>query len=65
MQLFCELTSEQPGVVPMFGYIPKQGHLVIDEFQMVRIEAKTKLKFGEVSLPNGVTATMIVHNQEE
>lgn len=60
MQFFAVITSDLTGTIPDFGKVQPDKPLIIDDFKMVRIEAKRRLPFGLIKLPTGVTCTMYV-----
>lgn len=60
MQFYAVITSDLTGTIPDFGRVQPGKPLIIDDFKMVRIEAKRKCPFGEIVLPTGVRCTMHV-----
>jgi len=60
MQFFAVITSDLTGTIPDFGKVQPDKPLIIDDFKMVRIEAKRRLAFGDIQLPVGVKCTMYI-----
>lgn len=66
MKLFGKLESEiMSGNFSGFGYISPNKPLIIDEYQMIRAEARYKCPVGHIPMPNGVTFTLIVESDED
>lgn len=65
MQFFAVITSDLTGTIPDFGRVQHDKPLVIDDFKMVRIEAKRRLPFGLIPLPVGVKCTMHILEDDE
>jgi len=65
MQLFAVITSDQVGTIPDFGLVGPKKPLIIDDFKMVRIEAKRRCKFGEIGIPAGVNLVLHVLEDDE
>jgi len=65
MKLMAVITSEISGFIPDVGTVSRLRPYVIDEFKMVKIEAKRKLKFGEVKMPNGVQVVLHILEDDE
>ena len=63
MQLFAVITSDQTGTIPDFGLVGPNKPLIVDDFKMVRIEAKRRCKFGEIKMPVGVN--LVLHLLED
>jgi len=63
MQLFAVITSDQTGTIPDFGLVGPNKPLIVDDFKMVRIEAKRRCKFGEIKMPVGVN--LVLHVLED
>lgn len=65
MKLMAVITSERSGVIPNIGMVSRLRPTVIDEFKMVRAEARLKQKFGEIKMPNGVQVMLVVLKDDE
>ncbi len=65
MKLMAVISSETPGFIPDVGTIVRNKPLVIDEFKMVKIEAKKRRKFGEVKMPTGVSVLLVILEDDE
>lgn len=65
MKLMAVIESEVSGQIPDVGVVSRLRPLIIDEFKMVKIEAKRKCKFGEVRWPTGVTVTFVILKDDE
>lgn len=65
MQLFAVITSDKSGMIPDFGTVRAGKPLVIDEFKMVRIEAKRREKFCNIPLPVGFEMTLHVLEDDQ
>lgn len=65
MKLMAVITSEVSGMIPDIGTVSRLRPYVIDEFKMVKIEAKKKCKFGEVQMPQGVNVVLVILEDDE
>jgi len=65
MQFFAVITSDLTGTIPDFGKVGPDKPLIVDDFKMVRIEAKRRLPFGLIQLPVGVKCTMHILEDDE
>lgn len=67
MQCYAVITTENPQLseIPDFGRVSKKRPLVIDQFRMVRIEAKRKARFCDIPVPFGMEMTFHVLADDE
>lgn len=67
MQCYAVITTEDPmtSEIPDYGRVSKRKPLVIDQFKMVRIEAKRKEKFCSIPVPAGMELTLHVLADDE
>lgn len=67
MQCFAVITTENPQLseIPDFGRVSKSKPLIVDDYKMIRIEAKRKTKFCDIPIPYGMELTMYVLEDDE
>lgn len=67
MQCYAVITTEDSmaSEIPDFGRVSKKKPLVIDQFKMVRIEAKRKEKFCNIPIPAGMEMTFHILADDE
>ena len=67
MQCYAVITTEDPQLseIPDYGRVSKKKPLVIDQFRMVRIEAKRRERFCNIPLPVGMEMTFHVLADDE
>jgi hypothetical protein len=65
MKLMAVIKSEVSGQIPDVGVVSRLRPMIIDEFKMVKIEAKRRCKFGEVRWPTGVEVTFVILKDDE
>lgn len=65
MKLMAVIESEVSGQIPDVGVVSRLRPLIIDEFKMVKIEAKRKCKFGEVRWPASVKMIFVILKDDE
>lgn len=65
MQLFAVITSDKEGMIPDYGTVKPDKPIVVDQYKMIRIEAKRKLRFFEIELPVGVSCTLHVLDDDD
>lgn len=67
MQCFAVITTTEPvaSEIPDFGRVSIKKPLVIDQYKMVRIEAKRREKFCDIPVPAGMEMTFHVIADDE
>lgn len=60
----AEIVSEVTGFVTGFGLVSPEHTLIMDEMEMRRTGNRFGKRFGEVPLPNGVSLTVVVTDEE-
>jgi hypothetical protein len=67
MKCFAVITTEdqQWSEIPDYGRVRKNNPLVIDDFRMIRIEAKRKERFCDISVPSGMELTFHILGDDE
>lgn len=65
MKLMAVIKSDVTGMIPDIGHVSRLRPLVIDEFKMVKAEAKRRCKFGEIKMPTGVNVVLVVLEDDE